>query len=1051
MKESVGATFLLKIVMTFIIIYACFLSIAINYATAFKTKNELISIIEKYEGIVKSLDEIKEYIQTVKYNNTSVKNINVSECNPKENGYCIIPQTAKNGGIYYKVKVYVKFDFPIVGNLILFPIVGETKILNDYSKIPTREYDTPIDNIDNKDNIECKENEYDFVSWNNENLCNGNNIDYNKPIYANYKRCINNNWEIDKELINPTLENNTIVYSFNKYGFNEKKVINVSEINCNSDHTINVLIDKEYINCGKGITISSNKGTYQLRADYIPKNTMYRNLKWSVIEGSKYLSIYSENNSAKFSSTNRVSTAIITITEDAQRELENNDSITAKVQAENENGKKTICNITIKDQEPTCNIYFNEDTVTMSYFSKYGIKEYGLSTLSSPVFNYKNNTYLKSGIVSQKMSIVNDNYYYGYIKDIKGNIGTCTSDEIIKTKSKTVTYSYSCSVPCGTAPHYYNECHGSSICWGTITVYCPSICTGSKTEYYCDEGYVKLNDKYCMKQSEIILDYNENGGVAIANGKCNYLDNFTLPNAPLREGYTFNSWKLADNKFYKDSRLIKKGCTNTYIGVSSGISNSISAVWCENCHDIKNGKCKLDNSKLGKCVYSTSCDRGYYLSSGENTYNPICYPKKYITLDFNEDGGSTIENGYCQYGTDLVLPSAPTREGYIFGGWKLANNSISPANTTIKEGCIRKYIGTFSMKSTSIVAQWTKSDITIDYNEDGGSEVDNSNCTYSNNFKLTEKIPLKQGYTFNGWKLSDGTSAQSKASINCSIKKIGNIVDGKSTTITANWCENCHNVENGSCTLNTNQAGVCNYVTKCNKGYYISSGKGTSNPICKLNSEITIVYNTNKGSNVENGYCQYGSNLVLPSAPTRDNYTFVGWKLSNGKIKQANEIITCDSSNLGVSSGVSKNIKAEWKSNTIIIDWNENGGTNVENGSCFLGSSITFPKNEPIKNGYQFAGWKLLNGKIYNSNTTIGGACSLLNLGTDIGLSNHVTAVWCHECLEMEHGECKLTKHNSGICIYNTTCEKGFSIVNKGNYDSKCEKNEITIDYNENR
>ena len=51
MREVSGSTWVLQIMLIFILIFACFLTLVINYSKAYRVKNEMLSIIEKYEGV----------------------------------------------------------------------------------------------------------------------------------------------------------------------------------------------------------------------------------------------------------------------------------------------------------------------------------------------------------------------------------------------------------------------------------------------------------------------------------------------------------------------------------------------------------------------------------------------------------------------------------------------------------------------------------------------------------------------------------------------------------------------------------------------------------------------------------------------------------------------------------------------------------------------------------------------------------------------------------------------------------------------------------------
>jgi hypothetical protein len=119
MRESIGATFLIKIMVVFIVLYNALLAIAVNYAMVFRVKNQFINLLEQYEGCQGAKDEITNYISEVGYYRAA---------NPSNRGYTIeaIPDTR---GTYYKVITYIKFDFPMVSNYFMVPITGETKVL----------------------------------------------------------------------------------------------------------------------------------------------------------------------------------------------------------------------------------------------------------------------------------------------------------------------------------------------------------------------------------------------------------------------------------------------------------------------------------------------------------------------------------------------------------------------------------------------------------------------------------------------------------------------------------------------------------------------------------------------------------------------------------------------------------------------------------------------------------------------------------------------------------------------------------------------------------
>lgn len=126
MREAVGGAILIKLVMFFIVIYVCFLGVAINYSITFRVKNQIINLIEAYEGYNLAKPHIEEYISSVGYYRTSVGSVSIdASC---DHGYCIQELTSARGK-YYKVTTYVSFDFPIIGEITNFPVSGETKVI----------------------------------------------------------------------------------------------------------------------------------------------------------------------------------------------------------------------------------------------------------------------------------------------------------------------------------------------------------------------------------------------------------------------------------------------------------------------------------------------------------------------------------------------------------------------------------------------------------------------------------------------------------------------------------------------------------------------------------------------------------------------------------------------------------------------------------------------------------------------------------------------------------------------------------------------------------
>lgn len=144
MRDAVGGSFMIKLILVFLAVYIIFMAAALNYAKAFRVKNRVMDIIEQNEGMEEAdfnnlsgtnnsgvTGRINEYLNTVSYN------VSLTEKN-KENkgvcfdkGYCIKKVESTNiAGVYntyYKVTTFVKIEFPFLKMNFTIPITGETR------------------------------------------------------------------------------------------------------------------------------------------------------------------------------------------------------------------------------------------------------------------------------------------------------------------------------------------------------------------------------------------------------------------------------------------------------------------------------------------------------------------------------------------------------------------------------------------------------------------------------------------------------------------------------------------------------------------------------------------------------------------------------------------------------------------------------------------------------------------------------------------------------------------------------------------------------------
>ena len=142
MREAIGGTWMMGIVVFFIVLFSGYLAISVNYSKAFKVKNGIIGIIEKNKGHnATAQGEIDAYLKEIGYyvySDCSNKGIDRGTGFVSGTGghkYCIKKNDATNASAtlsksYYTVTVFFKIDLPIIGDIFVFPVFGETKSIN---------------------------------------------------------------------------------------------------------------------------------------------------------------------------------------------------------------------------------------------------------------------------------------------------------------------------------------------------------------------------------------------------------------------------------------------------------------------------------------------------------------------------------------------------------------------------------------------------------------------------------------------------------------------------------------------------------------------------------------------------------------------------------------------------------------------------------------------------------------------------------------------------------------------------------------------------------
>lgn len=147
MKESIGESWTIQLIAAFVLLFVAFLSLMIAYSRCFKVKNEVVSIIEKYETLEKSNYIISDYMDAAGYtgigtckinNNGGIKatktyclqdSKNLKPISNDTTGCraCIEQQNDNNNHVtVYRVSLFYNFNIPAFGRLATFEVTGKT-------------------------------------------------------------------------------------------------------------------------------------------------------------------------------------------------------------------------------------------------------------------------------------------------------------------------------------------------------------------------------------------------------------------------------------------------------------------------------------------------------------------------------------------------------------------------------------------------------------------------------------------------------------------------------------------------------------------------------------------------------------------------------------------------------------------------------------------------------------------------------------------------------------------------------------------------------------
>ncbi len=126
MREAIGSTWLIYLVIVFLLVYIFFISFIMNYASAYRTANFIVTQIESCQGYSDCASDwdTSDNIKTIssKYRYRGPYTITCKE----------VDETNKVvTSIVHDVELKVEFDVPLIGTLPAFSVKAETKSMHN--------------------------------------------------------------------------------------------------------------------------------------------------------------------------------------------------------------------------------------------------------------------------------------------------------------------------------------------------------------------------------------------------------------------------------------------------------------------------------------------------------------------------------------------------------------------------------------------------------------------------------------------------------------------------------------------------------------------------------------------------------------------------------------------------------------------------------------------------------------------------------------------------------------------------------------------------------
>ncbi len=482
--------------------------------------------------------------------------------------------------------------------------------------------------------------------------------------------------------------------------------------------------------------------------------------------------------------------------------------------------------------------------------------------------------------------------------------------------------------------------------------------------YGCNQNIKEINVKYFVEGDlhfEVIIT-----------------DEFILADEPVKEGYIFNGWYF-DEDFNEELKLDEISLLdeiNLYANfIPSNNTKYVVNYYLENIEDDEYSLLETESMEGTTNVVVRAVVREYdgfnfdleksnvegVIKADESLVLNLYYQRDLFSVTFDSRGGDSVNKiDNIKFGSKIDLINTE-KAGFNFLGWFLDDRMFD-----------------FDEKITqnlTLVAKWEEQEdktYLVTFDSDGGSHVEE--ITVVKGAKIDKPTdPVREGYTFTGWKLNDA-----HYNFNSSVNE--------NITLKASWRADVYyqvdfNTFGGSLiesVLVKENEKLEKPLDPTKEGYIFMywhldylvfdfNTPITSNLTLEAlwDYEIphyTMSYMTDGGNKIEPFYLEEGSLIPKPDTPIKEGYKFVKWIYARPEMFAGFEVNFSEDTIIGNTI-----IKAVWvedeKPKMQMLSFGLNGGK--WDDEHVVGAKISYPysgdiievPDDPYRVGYEFLGW----------------------------------------------------------------------------------------------